>query len=301
MSFPDVLDSSIMNDFRKCPRSFYEGRVENLGLEGTSVHLHFGGCFATGLEVARKAFYINGESPERAAELGINAALIQWGDWPEQTEGRKQAKCWGGLVELLLGYFQQWPLSTDSLRPAFGGAIEFSFAHPLIGLKHPITGGDIIYAGRFDMLGQIDDILIVNDEKTTGRTLNGDWSKGWSIRSQFIGYVWACQQLGYNVQSVLVRGCSIQAKGVSFAQSFVPVPSHLIDRWYTQLQRDVARMLECHATGYWDYNLGDACKNPLSGQSCQFQALCEAKNREDWTTLYKVQQPWSPLRPAGEE
>ncbi len=302
MTFPAVIDSTILNDFRKCPQYFFNTRVENLGLSTIpSVHLHFGGAFATGLEIARKAFYVSGETPSRAIELGINAALVQWGDYPIPTEGRRQPKSWDGLIELLLGYFEQWPLSSDVVRPAFdGGAIEFSFAHPLP-FTHPETGGPIIYAGRFDMLGQLDQILMVVDEKTTGRTLNAEWSKGWSIRSQFLGYVWACQQHGYDVQTVLVRGCSIQSKGCAYTQSFVPAPHHLVAKWEHQLHRDVRRMLDCHAAGYWDYNLGDACKNPLTSHSCSFQPLCEATKREDWIGLYKVLEPWSPLRAEGEE
>lgn len=300
MPFPEVVDSSMLNTFRSCPRQFAESYVNQIGLPGTNIHLHFGACFARGLEVARKGFYIEGLSEEQAIEKGINSALLQWGDY-EPPPKPKTFKTWGGLVELLLSYFKQWPMGSDVVRPAFGeSAIEFSFGHPL-DIQHPDHGGSVIYAGRFDMLGAIDRMPVVVDEKTTSRNFDSQWSSGWNIRGQFIGYIWACRVADIPVDKVLVRGCSIMSAGPGFIQDFVTVADHMIDRWFRQTFIDIKRMVESYKEGYWDYNFGDACKDPLSSRRCAYQTLCEASHREDWLQHFEKKPAWNPLhRPGGE-
>lgn len=299
MPFPEVIDNSMIATWRSCGRRFFEEQCENLTLPGLDVHLHFGACFAHGLEVSRRAFYIDGKPLREAQAAGSNAAWAQWGDYVV-PEGKKTAKNWDTLLLLLDGYFQHWPFNEDTLRPGLGEkAIEFSFAIPLHpSLIHPDSGTPIIYAGRFDMLGQLLSELLIVDEKTTGSAFSGNWSKGWNLRSQFIGYTWACQTMGFNVQRTLVRGCLIQAQKIDFTQAFVPVAEHTIERWYHQTVRDVARMIWSYREGLWDYNLGETCKQ-YGG--CPYQTLCEARNREDWISLYSKKEPWNPLkRPGGE-
>ena len=55
--FPEVIDSTMRNDFVSCGVKFMLARVYGLATKGGSVHLVAGGAFAKGIEVVRKCYY----------------------------------------------------------------------------------------------------------------------------------------------------------------------------------------------------------------------------------------------------
>ena len=56
--FPHVISDSMMSSFRNCPMSFNLEYLQHWKSQMPNVHLHAGACFASGLEVARDAFYV---------------------------------------------------------------------------------------------------------------------------------------------------------------------------------------------------------------------------------------------------
>lgn len=85
MPFPEVLDSSIVNDLKKCPAKFSMAHCQDWKGFGTNVHLKAGGAFASGCEAVRRAYYM-GEykhwRPEgvRCATHGIHYGGTGCGD-----------------------------------------------------------------------------------------------------------------------------------------------------------------------------------------------------------------------------
>ncbi len=65
----------------------------------------------------------------------------------------------------------------------------------------------------------------------------------------------------------------------------------MIDRWLTQLKRDLARMIECYETDVWDFNLGDSCS---SYSGCMYKPLCMQRHPENWLSDYETR-VWNPL------
>ena len=93
--FPDVIDSSMRSDFVSCPR---KGELKNIlhwKPKDQSIHLHAGGAYAHGLEVARRAFYAEGRPEKEAIGLGLVALMEKYGDFQCPPES---AKC----VEVIL-------------------------------------------------------------------------------------------------------------------------------------------------------------------------------------------------------
>lgn len=298
---PAYIDSTMMSAFRSCPRKFFNEFVLGLRPSGISIDLHAGGAFAHALEVFRKEIHLNNRSIDEAL-LRANAAFeIYWGDFqiPEHKKTNKRPDRVWAAVE---SYFQQYPPRTDHIQPYFVDGkptFEFTFAVPLdadiIGggdwPLHPVTGEPFLYSGRFDMLGSYLDEPVVEDDKTSGTGHYANWSEKWDLRSQFIGYTWACRQLGIPVDTVVVRGVGIQMTQIAHAEAIKPYSDTLRARWLEQLRRDLWRLVGMWNEGYWDYNLGETCN---SFGNCIFIQPCQSLTPDAWLKTFDERR-WNPL------
>lgn len=291
--FPRVIDSSLLSSFRACPRSALLSSFEHWKPKTPSVHLHAGGAYARGLEVARQAFYGDGETAERAIALGMHALVTAYGSFECPPDSAKSLERMMGAFEF---YFSQYPLESDTAVPARlpGGrlGIEFSFAEP-IDLDHPETGEPLLYCGRFDMICNYAGGLFGEDDKTASQ-LGPSWGRQWDLRSQFTAYTWGARAQGISLEGFLVRGVSILKTKYDTQQAITYRPSWMVDRWYEQMLRDVRRMRDCWESGVWDYNLDESC-NSYGG--CQFRRVClsEPDRQINWLRQDFVRRAWDPV------
>jgi hypothetical protein len=291
--FPHVFDSTIINDSRKCPYYFEEAYINSIRGPGENVDLMFGAAFAKGLEKARLAYYRDELSSDEAITIGLGAAARYWGDFQEPQGHPKQ---WESLMLALHGYFEQWPLNQPPY-PYRAGMIEYSFSIPL-DIKHPDTGREIVYAGKFDMLGTDGISTYPVDEKTTGRNFF-NWAEGWNLWGQFIGYIWGCRQMGLDVRQLLVRGIYVSKNDIKYIQHFVPATEAVTQRWLDDLRLHIELLIEMYKHNRFPRVYGTACK---VYKPCTYLPLCEATHRSDWISLYHQVEPWNPLaRPGGEQ
>jgi hypothetical protein len=289
--FPTLFDSTMIGTFRACPRKFQYEFLNNLAPEGENVHLTAGAAFARGLEVVRKEYFDHERSADDALASGLNSLIREYGEFepPEYAEN----KSWDRMAGALEYYFSEFPLATDTIRPIHtqqGHKIEYSFCLPFPGVHHPETGEEILYAGRCDMIGEMDGKTFITDEKTTGQ-LGSNWSKQWELRSQFTGYCWAAAEEGLTPAGVLIRGIALRKHGYDKAQALVYRPRWMIERWLEQTRRDILRLIECWREGYFDFNLDQSCST-YSG--CPFLDLCSSGSPENWMSNYKERR-WNPL------
>lgn len=289
IDFPNVIDSSIRDTFNACPRKFWWQYMRHLAPSDTNVHLLAGGAFAKGMEVTRKAYYTEGVPEEESIGRGAKALIEAYGDYQPDALSPKSCE---GMLGAFDHYFQAFPLATDSVKP-HKGAIEFNFAIPIPGVLHPQTGDPVLYAGRFDMLGEMNGQLFVVDEKTTS-SLGFAWSRQWELRGQILGYMWAARQFGWPVDGALIRGISILKKSYGNAQAIMYRHEWLEEQWIKQLSRDVQRMIDCWEEGVWDQNFGSSC---TSYGQCPYNLLCTTETPEVWIEGNYVEHHWSPLNP----
>lgn len=298
MEFPLAIDSTMRSAFVACPRRFFwEYLLHQKPLE-PSVHLHAGGAFAYGMEVARREFYGNGRSEQEAIGLGAIALTKRYGDFTPSSP--YVGKTWDGMLGAFDAYFHAFPLSSDPIRPVMKTngepCVEFSFAIPIPGTRHPDNGDPVLYMGRFDMLGQMDKAVYVVDEKTTSQ-LGASWSKQWDLRGQLTGYAWAAREFGYDCKGAIIRGVSILKTGYGTAQAITYRPQWKIDDWLASLRSDVERMIRIHASGtvhkHWPQALDSAC---ASYGGCPFIPLCDSPDPTSWLSSYYETRVWSPLR-----
>lgn len=294
----EYVDSSMLSTFRSCKKKFYWNYIQKLKPAGQSIHLLAGGAFAAGCEAARiRQFANNNTEPVHIDDL-LNAAmgafLKHWGDNPEFEN---ETKNFHNTFHALEQYLVEYPPFSDPVQPFMkpdgNPATEFSFAIPLPvnnPLGHPYT-----FVGRFDLLGYYGDQMVVEDDKTTS-ALGPYWLRQWDLRGQFMGYTWACRQLGYPVDHVIVRGIAIQKTQHQFAMVPVQFSNLLIERWYEELLNSCHEINHYFERKLWPYNFGDACS---SFGGCSYDTLCKAADPALWMPGYEVN-TWNPVRMADQ-
>ena len=288
--FPTVVDSTIRSTYVNCPRKAYWEYMRHLRIRKTSIHLHFGKCFAAGLESYRLAFFRDKIPTEEAELIGVRRVLSEWGTY-EESEGdgyKTLDRCIFGLQ----AYVRQYPPHTDHIQPHFSGympMVEFSFALPME-IMHPDTGDPILYCGRFDLLGQYNGQLWVVDEKTASR-LGPSWNRSWIMRGQFLGYCKAALEHNIPVAGAIVRGMSILKDSYGFAEVILPTQKWKIEEWWEQLHVDIGNMVADYHSNRFGKVYGDAC-SAYSG--CPYVHLCDTPHPERWTSQYNTVR-WDPL------
>ena len=289
--FPSTLDSTIMAAFKSCPRKAYLEFMEHWKLKDQSVHLHAGAAYASGMEAARAAFYIEGKSADDSVAIGIQEVLRAYGDFECPPESAKSLERTAGALEF---YFSHYRLGEDKAIPMVlpGGktGIEFNFLEPLE-ILHPETGDPILYSGRMDMMCDFEGMKLGEDDKTASQ-LGASWPRQWDLRSQFTGYVWGAGRAGIKLDGFLVRGVSILKTKYDTLQAITYRPNWQIDRWYEQLMRDIKRMIASWEEEYLDFNLDHAC---AEYGGCPFRSVCQMRDPASLLVQQFEQRRWDPV------
>jgi hypothetical protein len=301
---PLVIDSTMLTASRSCMKKFYWEFVLGLRPRALSIDLHAGGCFATAMEVLYRQLFAHGRSLDESLGIAHVAYATAWGDF-KIPEHRTTTKTFERVWEAFEDYVRHYRPLEDYVQPYFidrairrgSPTIEFTFAIPLDPGQeqfrdfplHP-SGDPFIYGGRADLLGRYHDRPVVRDEKTSGR-LEANWADNWNLRGQFMGYVWAAQQLGLALDTVIVRGIIIRTRDIGQIEAIKQYPRELIARWFEQLRRDLWRIAEAWDEGYFDYNFGESC---TTYGGCYAASLCQSARPENWFADFEVRR-WNPL------
>lgn len=278
-------------DLASCPQKFFLNHVLRIKPKGINIHLHFGACFARGLEVMRLAHYQDGKPPMEAFAAGAEAIIKTWGDVEPDFHSTKTLE---SCLIALYSFIIEYPLEHDRIKPLMtehGAAVEWTFALPIPNVKHPETGEPITYCGRFDMLAEYNNTVYVNDEKTASQ-LGKNWQTNWELASQLTGYCWAAKTYGFPVAGAVIRGVQILKQDIRFALVIEQREQWKIDRWLYQLQRDLRRAIECWKEGYWDFALDEACS---SYGGCPNLPICTAAEPQRVIDFDYEPNTWDPL------
>ena len=289
--FPQTLDSTFMAAFKSCPQKANLEFVQHWKLRDQSIHLHAGAAYASGMEAARTAYYINGLNAEDSVATGLQALLTAYGDFQCPPDSAKSAERMAGALEF---YFSRYQLGEDKATPMTlpGGkrGIEFSFLEPL-DILHPETGDPILYSGRMDMMCDFEGMKLGEDDKTASQ-LGASWPRQWDLRSQFTGYVWGAARAGIHLNGFLVRGVSILKTKYDTLQAITYRPDWMIERWYEQLLRDIKRLIAAWEEGYYDYNLDHAC---AEYGGCPFRSVCQMRDPTGLLLQQFERRRWDPV------
>lgn len=304
---PEYIDATMFSAFRKCPQKFFNEFLRGLRTTrgGISIDLHAGGMFAAYIEWISKEVHA-GRSLLSALEFGEFRFMKEWGDVITPASNPKTAdRVWAAI----LSYFIHWPPLSDPIQPLFVEGLptyEFKFAIPLdletTGLDfplHPVTHQPFIFCGRADLLGihKPTGRKLLRDEKTSKLSPPHNWADQWSNRRQFMGYVWAAQQLGLeDLDTVCVRGITIQKTQIKLIDHYPRYLPFQITRWLNQAHTDLTRLVATwnrysEENIPFDFDMADAC---TSYGGCPYLDICTAPRLDMYLSQYSVRR-WNPL------
>lgn len=300
---PEVWDSTMVVSARECETRFLYTYVNHLRGDGLSVPLHFGGAFASGLEVYRKTFFLEGANESDAFLAGAEAIILAWGDNPSVIEvnGKPDKRTLDRCICLLRDYFIRWPIPTDNLQPHINEVsgrptFEFSFAIPL---EDPIfprqdNGAPFIYTGRADTLGTLDNLPVIEDDKTT-IAMGDKWAEQWYTRHQFLGYIYALKKMGFKTRHVVVRGACVRNEENAFAETHpIERPDHLLRKFEYELAWTLSTMQHFLRNQTVPRRFGNACYSHF--KKCQFWDVCATKDGYELPFLRTMKRAkWDPL------
>lgn len=289
-TFPPVLDSAMLADRKTCGLFAYRRHFLALQPKGChNVDLHWGKCYATGLEVARLGYYRDGLNQLDATYAGMMAVDEEWGDFEADHPIKTQERC-RDAVEF---YLREHPFADDYLQPYTSESFEWTGVLELP-FCHPDTNDPLLYAVRFDALCQAKGLVFILDDKTSGRG-GANWGDQWNTRSQFLGYMYAVSKLlpQERVGGTVVRGLIVRKTGFECLEKLVPFRPVLGERWWSMTVSTVSRMVEEWKGGVLpdpDFDLG--CNAYM--RRCQFAILCESDN-DVWLSDFEQGERWDPL------
>lgn len=283
-----------------------------------SVHLLFGGWYATALENFHKAV-ADGVDYEQATCDVVHEALIatwEYGDC-EGCEGTGSAggeqeciMCSGtgngesigpwvsdhntktreNLIRTIIWYLDQF--KDDSCKTVIlsngTAAVEHSF-------KLEVDNG-LIFAGHLDRLVEYGGKLLVQDQKTTGSTITPRFFDGFNPDTQMSMYTFAGKAIfNIPVKGVMIDGAQIAVGFTRFERGFTFRDDAQLAEWYDVAMHTAERARNAVREQYFPMN-PSSCGN-FGG--CEFRHIC-ARSPAVRTQFLKGEfvqgEQWNPLK-----
>lgn len=292
-------DATSLDLAQSCPRKYYYSMIRGIRPKEQSVHLLFGGLYATALEHFYKHRAL-GKSLDEALRLVVHEALTD--SWDEAKGGPKNfddpKKTRAALIRTIIWYVEQFGVETEAGLRTYHlqdgkPAVELSFSLEL--------NADIVYCGHLDRVVQMGDELYVMDQKTTGGTVGTYYFNGFSPSNQMSGYALAGQViLSSPVRGVIIDAAQIAVNYTRFERGVTSRSKDQLEEWYdatiqsiSAFQQQVTPAPEAEAT--YPQN-PTACGN-YGG--CSFRILCSRspKVRENFIQSDFTSHNWDPATP----
>jgi hypothetical protein len=273
-------DSTSLTAFATCPRKYYYSNLQGWTSELRSVHLIFGGHYASALEHFHK-FRAAGISHDDALrKVVLEAMLNTWdhersenGD-PIPGSGAPQdwlhaSKTRDTLIRSIVWYLENYKddLMQTVILSDGRAAVEYSFSIDL--------SDEYVYCGHIDRLvtyGDGNDIY-VQDQKTTGSQITPRFFEGYSPDYQMTGYTWAGQIIfNMPVKGVVVDAAYVAVGFTAFGRQPITRSEKQLEEFRVEALHYIGLAKQCHESGYYPMNR-TACGN-YGG--CEFRRICSA-------------------------
>lgn len=300
-------DATSLTLWQTCPRKYYYKMIEGWQPIHLSVHLLFGGIYATALEHFHK-YRADGMSRDEAIHAVVREALIS--SWEHDLDDAGQpipesgapkefihnAKTRMNLIRTIVWYFDHFEEDPcETVMMADGKpAVELSFSLPV--------DDGIVFCGHMDRLVNYMDDVYVQDQKTTGSSVDSVYYYNqFNPDTQMSMYTFAGQAiLGSPVKGVMIDAAQILVGVTKFARNFTPRTEDQLNEWYDNMMyhvetaRNVYAAWDCQQIAAFPMNLA-SCGN-YGG--CEFRAVCSRSPhvRENYLRADFVKDnAWDPL------
>lgn len=299
-------DSTSLGALKKCPRYYQYSILEGWRAKDESVHLVFGGAYASALETYHK-LRAKGADYDDAVDAVVDLTLQKtWHQALFDEEGNEtapahpwepdhNAKTRMNLIRSIVWYLEEFkndPAKTLMLADG-SPAVELSFKfNSGVSCEH----GEFILCGHMDKLVDYGGDLFVMDQKTTGSTLGAYYFKGYNPDNQMTLYTLA-GRIVYNtpVAGVIIDAAQIAVGFTSFARGITTRSEGQLEEFLLDFKywTDVAALYA--KAEHWPMNEA-SCGN-YGG--CTFREICgkDSRVRELFLKTSFERRIWNPLIP----
>jgi hypothetical protein len=295
-----VWDATSITLADTCLRKYQLKMIEGWTYPQRSVHLIFGGLYATALEHYYK-HRASGLSSQESLILVVQEALYNSWNYEVDEHGQPipdtgapiefahNAKTRENLIRTIVWYVDQFEdESIEVVHLATGKpAVELSFTLPV--------DSGIFFAGHIDRLVEYSGDKYVMDQKTTGGTITSNYFDGFNPDIQMSMYTFAGRMI-YNipVKGVIIDAAQINVGFTRFERGFTFRSDSQLDEWYAEVLGTIERTQAATRRGFFPKNT-TACGN-YGG--CEFRRVCSRSPevRKNFLAADFVRGPtWDPL------
>ena len=296
-------DSTSLKRAETCPRKYQYQMLEGWQSPYRSVHLWFGGLYATALEHYHE-LRAKGASHDEALNAVVHEALVSSWDHDLDEEGNRIPETGGPaqfdhasknratLIRTIIWYFEEFANDVYETYITADGkpAVEHSF-------RLPVDNG-LTFCGHIDRLcvdpaGEI----FVHDQKTTGTTLSPRYFNGFKPDSQFSMYTFAGKMI-YNapVKGVIIDAAQIAVGFTRFGRAPTYRTDDELNEWYDESMLLIERIWSYHDREFFPRNPA-SCSN-FGG--CEFRDVCSrppAVRHNFLDGSFVKGERWNPIKP----
>lgn len=285
-----AFDSTSLKYIETCHRKYWYKMVQGWSKKHNSVHLLFGGWYATALEHYYKHRALGDTSNAALCKVVREALEATWDPETGPWISDHNTKTRENLIRTIVWYVDQFENEKiEVVRLADGRpAVEHSFTLPV--------DDGILFAGHIDRLVNYADDLYVMDQKTTGSTLTPYYWDQFTPDTQVSMYTFA----GKAIYNLPVRGMIIDAAQIAvgfsrFDRGFAFRSEGQLNEWYDSTMAHIRAIHESTARNFFPMNT-TSCGN-YGG--CEFRGICSKSPEVRERFLegdFTKGEPWNPLK-----
>lgn len=317
-------DSTSLGWAETCLRKYQYYMIEGWRPIGGSIHLEFGGAYATALEHFHKHLALGMDRDEALCEVVHEALCATWryetieaeyidgvaqvpedvlfADITQTLDGKTfcikslgpvewehSTKTRANLLRTIVWYIDHFEDDACKTVILSDGrpAVEYSFSFEL--------GDGLVYCGHIDRLVEYAGEVYVQDQKTTGHTITPRYFESFSPSTQMSGYALAGKII-YNakVKGVMIDAAQIAVGFSRFERGFTFRTDGQLEEWRKDSLLHIANARRATQDEYFPQNRTSCDK--FGG--CEFRDVCSRAPEVRPNFLrasFKQDKVWNPL------
>lgn len=284
-------DSTSIGLAQACPRKYYYRMIEGVAPKTSSVHLLFGGIYASALENFYKHIAAGDSVAEAQIKVVRQALDASWdreNSVPKHFDDPKKTRI--SLIRTIIWYIEEFADESKGFKTYHlengDPAVELSFAFEI--------NDDLILCGHLDRVVSLGDDLYVMDQKTTGGTVGPYFFNKFTPDNQMTLYSLAGRViLNTPVKGVVIDAAQIMQEATRFERGFTTRTEAQINEWLDSTLETIYRTQKYTREENFPMNLA-SCGN-YGG--CEFREICARSPgvRKNYIKTLMSSHNWDPL------
>lgn len=297
-------DQTSLGLLMECPQKYQLVILEGWMARGKSLHLRFGGHFATAMEHFHK-LRAAGADHEEALDAVVGEALC---DTWERDEENPDGYPWDSgdtkknrftLIRSIIWYLETY--RDDQMKtvilPDGSPAVELLFTfNSGIHCEY----GEFLFTGHIDRLIDFDGTMFVQDQKTTGGALGSYYFSQFDTDNQMSQYTLA-GKVCYNlpIKGVVIDAAQIMVGFTAFGRGFTMRTQPQLEEWHANAGEwlDMAVKYAARRDADPDYRYPMNLKSCGNYGGCAFRQVCgsDPSIRPNLLATHFEKRFWNPL------